>query len=374
MEYTRDVPEIPFFKKFSFPKLSLDILHKKPDKIIGLDVGVHSSKVVELEYTEGKAILKTYGELASAAYLKEKEGIGGGFLRFVESDIVELIKNILHESGVTAKHAVVSLPASSSFITNITLPRVQPSEIEQAIPYEARKYIPIPISEVILDWEVIEKANQETVEVVIVAVPYEVIEKFKRVAEAANIVPLALEVESFSMVRSLAGQDSTPLAIVSIGFQESILAIVDKTRLRTAHHFTRGSEELTRALEKGLSISHERAETVKHEAGLSERIEEREITSILAPFLETFFSEIERFISIYNRKAERKVQKVILTGGGSNLKGIVELAVSKFGIEVTKGNPFSRIVTPSFMQPMLREIGPSFSVAAGLALREIGNK
>lgn len=366
--------EIPFFKKFSFPKLSLDLLHKKPDKIIGLDIGIHSSKVVELEYAENKAVLKTYGELSSAAYLKEKEGIGGGFLRFVESDIVGLIKNILQESGVTAKHAVVSLPASSSFITSITLPHVQPSEIEQAIPYEARKYIPIPISEVILDWDIIEKTDQSTIEVVIIAIPYEVIEKFKRVAELADIIPLALEVESFSMVRSLAGWDPTPLAIVSIGFQESALAIVDKSRLRTAHHFTRGSEELTRALEKGLGISHERAEAIKREAGLSERIEEREITSILAPFLETFFSEIERFISLYNRKAERKVQKIIFTGGGSNLKGLVELAASRFGLEITKGNPFARIVTPPMMQPVLREIAPSFSVAVGLALREIGNK
>jgi len=311
----------------------------------------------------------------SGHYLKEKDSVGGGFLRFVDADIVELVKDLLHESGVTTKYAVVSLPASASFITSITLPRVAQNEIEQAIPFEARKYIPIPISEVVLDWDIIEKQDdRQNVEVVIVAVPYEIIEKFKRVAELAGITPLALEVGSFSLVRSLASHDPTPLAIVNIGFQESTLAIVDRSRLRVSHHFSRGSEEITRALERGLNINRERAETIKKEVGLSERIEERDITSIALPLLESLFSEMERFISLYNRKSERKVQKIILSGGGSNLKGIVELVVSRFGIEVTKGNPFSKVVSPAFMQPLLREIGPSFGIAVGLALRELGNK
>lgn len=367
--------EIPFLKKFSVPNLSLDFFQKKPNRVIGLDIGMHSSKVVELEYRGEKAVLKTYGELLSSAYLKEAEGAGGGFLRFVDQDVTGLVKDLLKESGVTTKHAIVSLPASASFITNIHFPRVAPSEIEQAIPFEARKYIPIPISEVVLDWDIIENAeDRQNVEVVIIAVPYEVIEKFKRIAEASGIVPIAMEVETFSLVRSLVGHDPMPLAIINIGFQESTLAIVDRSRLRVSHHFTRGSEEVTQALERGLTISRERAEAIKQEVGLSERIEERDITSIETPLLETLFSEIERFFSLYNRKAERKVQKILLTGGGSNLKGIIEFVASRFGIEVTRGNPFSKVVTPAVMQPVLREIGPSFSVAVGLALREITNK
>lgn len=366
--------EIPFFKKFSLPKLSLNF-KKKPNKVIGLDIGINSSKIVELEYVEGKAVLKTYGELLSSAYLKEKEGAGGGFLRFIDTDIVELIKDLLKGAEASTNYAVVSLPASSSFITRIILPNVQPAEIDQAIPYEARKYIPIPISEVVLDWEIIEKnSNKDVIEVVIVAVPHEIIDKFRRVGELSNIVLGALEVENFSLTRALAWNDPTPLAIISLGYQESSLTIADHGRLRDAHHFTRGSEDLTRALERGLGISRERAESIKREAGLSERIEEREIASILSPYIESFFSEAERYISIYNRKAERKIQKISLTGGGSHLKGMIELAASKFGVEVAQGNPFSRIVSPPFMQPILRDIGPSFSVAIGLALREIGNK
>ncbi len=342
---------------------------------MGLDIGIHSSKVVELQYTEEKAVLKTYGELLSATYLKETESAGGGFLRYIDTEIAKLIKDLIQESNVATRLAVMSLPASSSFITTINLPRAIRSEIDQAIPFEARKYIPIPISEVILDWDIIEKTDdRESVEVIIVAVPREVIDKFRRVAEMAEITPLALEVETFSMVRSLAGHDQTPTAIINIGFQETTLTIVDKARLRNSHYINRGSEELTRILERGLGVNRERAEAIKQEAGLSERIEEREITSVITPLLESLFSEIERFISMYNRRAERKVQKIILTGGGSNLKGLVEFAASRFGIEIARGNPFAKIVSPPFMQPLLREIGPSFSVAAGLALREIATR
>ena len=91
----------------------------------------------------------------------------------------------------------------------------------------------------------------------------------------------------------------------------------------------------------------------------------------MLPLLTTLFGEIERVIDMYNRKAPRKIQRIVLTGGGSQLKGIVEFSATTFGVEVNKGNPFARIVSPPFMQHILREIGPYFSVASGLALRGI---
>lgn len=363
--------EIPFFKKFRLPRFSFGFLTPKPTRVAGIDIGVHSTKVVQLKYDQGRAILETYGELLNTGYLKGTETSGTGFLRYLDSDIAVLLKDIMRESNVTTKDAVISIPASSSFITTIYFPRVSRKEINQAIPYEARKYIPIPISETVLDWDIIDDGENDKIEVLLVAVPRDVLQKFKRMAELAGINPLALEVETFSLVRSLIGQDPLPTAIINLGYLSTTLALVDKARLRVSHNFGRGSRELTRALELGLGINAERAEAIKRETGLSLKAEEREISSIISPLIEILFSEIERLISIYNRKAPRKIQKINLTGGGSNLKGIVEYTAAKFGLEVTRGNPFGRVITPAFMQPMLREIGPSFSVAIGLALHEI---
>lgn len=364
--------EIPFLKKIALPKFSLGFLSGKPTSVIGIDIGTHSAKVVQLRYEKERAILETYGELLTEGYMKGTAGEGGGFLRYLDRDISSLLKDLLKESNAASKEAVLSVPTGASFITLISLPRVSRKEIDQAVPYEARKYVPIPASEVVLDWDVFEsEAGEDTIDVLLVAVPRELVEKFKRVAELTDIHPRALEVEIFSAARSLTGVDPTPTAIINLGHTATTLSLTDRGRVRISHNFGRGSQELTRALERGLNVSRERAEEIKRSAGLSEKIEEREITSIITPLVDTLFTEIERMIAIYNRKAPRKIQKINLTGGGSNLKGLVDYVSGKFGIEVTRGNPFARMVTPAFMQPILREIGPSFSVAAGLALREI---
>lgn len=367
--------EIPFLKKLGFPKTPFDIFSEKPSHVLGIDIGVYSSKVIQLKYERERAILETYGELLSAGYFKGERGAAAGFLHYSDSDLTAMIQDLLRESNVTSKRAVFSIPASSSFITTIELPAVFRKEIDRAIPYEARKYIPIPISEVVLDWEVGESENdRERITILLVAVPLEIIEKFKRLAQNTGLDLRALEVETFSVVRSLGATDIAPTIFINCGHQATTVAITDRGKLRASHNFSRGSQELSKALERGLGISHERAESIKREVGISERIEEREITSVITPFVETLFIEIERFISLYNRRAPRTIQKINLTGGGSNLKGLVEYAVSRFGVEVTKGNPFARIVTPAVLQPLLREIGPSFSVATGLALHEITSK
>ncbi len=362
--------DIPFIKKLQLPSFSWNIFASKPTRIVGIDIGLQSAKVIQLKYQNERAILESYGELLSEGYLKTGGSPGGGFLRYADTDIAELIKDVLKESNISTTDAVFSVPATSSFITTFTLPRMSPKEIEQAIPFEARKYVPIPIAEVVLDWDVMETTETNST-VLLVAVPREIIDKFKRIADMVNLKLLALEVETFSMVRSLIGPDQTPTLIVNFGHQVTTLVIADHGKLRVSHNISRGAQELTRALEQGLNITKERAEAVKREIGIDERIEEQETTSILSPLVESLLSEIERIISLYNRKAERKIQKISLTGGGSNLKGLIDHMSIKFGVEVARGNPFARVVTPAFMQPMLREIGPIFSVATGLALHEI---
>jgi type IV pilus assembly protein PilM len=363
--------DIPFLKKLTIPKFSLQFIKEKPDRVIGLDIGSYSAKVVQLKYEHEKARLETYGELLSERYFKRAERSGGGFLRYSDNEIVDLLRDLLHESEVTAKDAVIAVPAGGSFVVVISFPKISRAEIDQAMPYEARKYIPIPVSEVVLDWDVFESEEEDSVKILLVAVPRDIIEKIKRVMEIVGKNVRSIEIETFSMARALVGHDNTPTAVINIGYQTTAIAITDGGRLRLSYSIPRGSLEQTKAIERGLEINTERAEKIKLEVGLSDRPEEKEITSIIMPLTEILLTEIEKAISIYNRKAPRKIQKVNLTGGGANLKGLVDYASNKLGLEVTRGNPFAKIITPTLMQPVLREIGPSFSVAMGLALREI---
>lgn len=341
---------------------------------MGIDVGTYSTKVVQLRYEKEHGILETYGELLNEGYFSP-ETREVGLLHHSDAEIAAILQDLLKEANVTSKETVFSVPAGSSFITTVALPQVSERELKDAIPYEARRYIPIPIAEVVLDWEVLGATEErDKIEVLLIAVPRETVDKFKRISGSAGLHLRALEVETFSVIRALGRTDPAPTLFINFGHLATTIGISDRGRLRVSHNFSRGSHELTKTLSRGLGISVERAEAIKREVGLSEKIEEQEIGSVIAPFIETLYAEIERFVAIYNRKAPRTVQKINLTGGGSNMKGLIEYTVSKFGIEVTRGNPFGQVVAPAFMQPTLREIGPSFSVAMGLSLHEITSK
>lgn len=361
-----------FLKKLAVPGFSLSLFSQKPSRVAGLHIGDYSSKVVQLRYERERAILETYGEIKNEGYLTRAEtSRSGGGLPYRDADVAELLKDLFRESNVTAEAVVCVIPAAAAFITVVSFPRTLLTEIPQAMPYEARKYVPIPIAEVALEWMILDSLEpRDTVDVLLVAVPRETVEKYRRVGIAAGMAFRALEVEPFSAARSLVGRDQSPVSIIHFGHLATTTTFVDKGFVRMAHTISHGSQDLTLALERGLGVGKERAEQVKRDVGLSERIEEREIASVIEPLMEALFAEVARTLSLYNRRASRKVQRVILTGGGAHLKGIVEFAASRLGLEAARGNPFARLVTPPFLQPMLRDIGPNFSTATGAALRE----
>jgi len=365
--------DFSFLKKIGKPHLSFSFLKSKPASMLGINIGAFSTKVVQLRYQKERAVLETYGELLNARYLQHPEaGRGDGTLHYLDQDLGALLTDVLRESNVTARDGVMTIPAAAAFITTISFPRSLEHEIASAVPYEARKYVPIPIAEVLLEWMVLEDADaRDEITVLLIAVSREVVEKYRRIAERGGVTLRGIEVEPFSMARSLVGYDNTPTLVINFGHQSTTLVFVERGLIRMAHTLGHGSHDLTVALTRALAVSAERAEQVKREVGISERIEEREITSVITPLIETLFAEIERMISLYHRRAPHKIQKVNLTGGGGNLKGMVEFAASKFGLEVTRGSPFTRLVTPPFLQPVLKEIGPVFSVAVGAALREL---
>ena len=363
--------DFTFLKKIARPGFSL--FASRSSRVAGIHIGTFSTKVVQLRYEAERAILETYGELLNEKYLGaggSGAGSGEGVLHRVDEDISSLLADLLRESNVSTREVVFAIPTTAAFITTISFPKALESEIPQAIKYEARKYVPIPIAEVVLEWTVLEEAEaRDDIRVLLVAVPREVVEKFKRVGEITKLTIRALEVEPFSVARSLIGHESTPTLILDFGHQTSSLIFVDRGFVRMVSAISHGSHELTRALERGLGVGLARAETSKREVGLSERIEEQEITSVIVPLLDTLFAEFGRLVSLYTRRAQRRTQKIILPGGGAHLKGIVEYTVSKLGLETTRGNPFARVVTPPFMQPILNQVGPNLSVATGAALR-----
>ncbi|OHA04466.1 MAG: hypothetical protein A2934_00710, partial [Candidatus Sungbacteria bacterium RIFCSPLOWO2_01_FULL_47_10] len=325
---------------------------------VGIDVGASSVKVVELRKEKDRAVLKSYGELKTAPYFKrtaEEISGTGGFLRYLETDIAAMLHDVLRESNITSKQAVFSIPTVSAFIMLIDFPRLPPEEINAAIPFEVKRYVPIPLSEISLDWEIIDEEEEKKLKVLFVAVPKEIINKYKRIGDLAKLDIRAVEVENFSFNRSLARRDhDTPTAIIHLGAQTTNITITKKGIIRASHNLERGSHEITRMLSRALTIDIARAEEFKRSMGLSDRPEEKEIVDVIAPVADSLFREILRIINSYNRSTIHKVERLILSGGGANLPGLVDLVTKLSTLETARANPFSKVTYPAFMQPILR--------------------
>jgi Tfp pilus assembly PilM family ATPase len=141
--------------------------------------------------------------------------------------------------------------------------------------------------------------------------------------------------------------------------------------MKATHSISHGSQELTLALSRSLNIDFSRAEEMKREIGLSDLPEHKEVVSTLEPVLEYIFAEADRFIKDFQKKNNRSVGKLILSGGGSLLKGLIDFSVKKFTIEVELADPFVKVEYPIFLSNAIKGVGVNFSIATGLALREL---
>jgi type IV pilus assembly protein PilM len=369
---------------------------KTVDSVLGVDIGPSSIKVVQLKKKKGRAVLETYGALALGPYAD----IEVGRATHLQPDkIAEALIDLLRESSTTTKKSGLSIPMSSSLVVPIEVPAVDEKQLAQIIPLEARKYIPIPVSEASLDWWIIPKeqsgieefeseAQQEAARKATVsgAVPAKRIEKMnillvvihnEAIAHAQEIVKLSgldtsfFEIEIFSVLRAVLDRETDPVMILDLGAGSTKMYIVDRGILRISHIITRGSQDLTLVISQSLGLSIDDAEALKREKGLALGAENIQLMPVMTASFDYVFSEANRTILNYQKKYNKNLNKVVLTGGGAGLRGFLELAKKEFQTEVVLANPFAKVEAPAVLENVLREAGPEFSVAVGLALRKL---
>ncbi len=354
---------------------SLGSFFKKQDGVLGLDIGTSFIKAVQLRKEKERAILETYGEIAIGPYANLQIGQAA---KITQEAAVGAINDVLKEANAKAKKAAVAIPLSSTFITTIDLPLSEESvDISEIVQVEARRHIPVPISEVSLDWWVIpgdfgkarEDEKKKTTQVLLVAIHKDVLGVYKDIVSAAGLEAEIYEIESFSSIRSCLGKESSATAILDFGASSTKMTIVDYGIIRVSYSINQGSQNLTLALSRSLGIDFSRAEEMKREVGLSDLPEHKEIVKVLEPVLDYIFSEVNRFIGDFQRKSGRSVGKIILAGGGALLKGLIDFSVRRTTIEVGIADPFAKVEYPAFLSKVLKETGASFSTAVGLALR-----
>lgn len=374
--------------------LSAKKMLEKNESVIGLDIGSAFLKVIQVRKDQGRAILETYGELALGPYA----GLDVGRATNLPTEkIVEAGRDIFREANVTTKVGSISLPLSAALLTLIEVPAMDEGKLAQIIPIEARKYIPVPISEVALDWVLIPKSVLETegdekesegdeggsasasggktkekIEVMIVAIHNQVLNKYQDIVRDLGLERATFEIEVYSSIRATIGHDMAPIMFMDLGAGMTKLSMVEHGILKNVHIVSRGSQEITLALSRSLNVSVAKAEGLKRDVGLSGRDEDtKKISGVIESAIGYIFAEANRVLINYQAKHNRTVSKVVLTGGGALLKGLPDYAKKWLDAEVHFGDSFAKLESPAFLTPLLKEAGPEFSVAIGLALKKL---
>lgn len=360
-----------------------DFLKTKHKSFAGIDIGTSSVKVVQLGMEENRVKLEAYGLLETYGKVELLQStLQTSSVHLLGGQVVDLLKSLMEKSKVTSKDVILSVPVFSTFSAVMELPDMPYSEIEASIPYEARQYIPVPVSEVVLGWNIIGKKNKSDVsgeepitkiEVLLVAIPKEVANKYAEIAQAANLNLKAIELESFALSRSLVGDDLTPTIIVDIGSKVTNILVVDNGYVMLNKGLDTSGNEFTRALVHALNINYKRAEILKRERGLSSKGDgDSSVQQVLLPVAGIIASEISRMNSLYFYKSNKKIERIILCGGSARLPGLVEYFSGNLHLPVTVGDPWGRVFySPPDLGPALKELAPSFSIAVGLAMREL---
>lgn len=344
------------------------------ESVFGIDIGTSSIKVVQVKQVKGAVVLETYGEIALGPYANAEVGQS---VNPPAEKLAEALTDVLKEANVTAKTGGFSVPLSGSLINVITLPTKDKNDLASMIPIEARKYIPVPIAEVALDWFIIpeEEANflksgakkdgaVDSTDVLLVAIHNQTLLKFQSVASGASLTPAFFEVEPFSMGRASYEHTTAPIMLIDMGASSTRVYIVEFGIIERSHTIARGAQDLTLALATSSGSTFEEAENIKREKGLTGS----EAGSAAVEFI---FSEARRIFLTYQRQEEKAVSQVVLVGGGACLKGLAEMAAGYFDARVIVATPFDKVGTPAFIGDVLKGAGPSFAAAIGLAIRAL---
>ncbi len=360
------------------------IFNRQSPSVLGIDIGSSSIKIVQISRKNDHAVLETYGELALGPYTGK--GVGESTNLSTEK-IIEALADMLREKevNITTRTCGLAIPFSSSLMAVIDMPMATKKQLDQMVPLEARKYVPVPIAEVTLDWYIIPKDKNsqplpdndtsdpsgQKLEVLIVALHNDTLSRYKNIVSKTGLDAGFFEIEIFSTIRSILDEEIEPVMIVDMGASTTKLYIVEKGILRSSHMIGRGSHNVTDELSKSVGISMEDAEYLKREKGLLGDINGIALKDVATFTLNYIFSEASHVVMAYQKKYNKNIAKIVLVGGGSALKGVVDVAKNIFQTEVVAGDPFAKVVAPAFLEKVLHDTGPEFAVAVGVALRKL---
>ncbi|MCX6797220.1 MAG: type IV pilus assembly protein PilM, partial [Candidatus Doudnabacteria bacterium] len=237
-------------------------LFSKKDSILGIDIGTANIKIAQISHKKG-LFLDTYG-IVNIAYQ-----LGGKNEEMAIQEMAKILKNLVEKAGVSTKRCVISFPNSAVFTSVVDLPQMTEGELVTAVEYEAKKYVPLSLSEVDLSWTIVSGGHGSNLKVLLTAVPKQVTRNYMKVFDLAGLEPEVGEIEALALIRSLIGNGALNCVIIDIGAKSTGLNIIENGFLRLSRNLNVGGDTITNKIAESLRVSKIRAEQFKKDFGVS---------------------------------------------------------------------------------------------------------
>ena len=349
----------------------MGLFSKSDNSFLGVDIGDSSLKMVELQKKGKKIYLTNYAFSENVSDVKFTKIDDTAYL-------AKAINKVRNEAKITAKKVTASLPTFAVFSSIITLSGVDKKNMTDAVLEEAKKVIPLPLEEMKIDFKVIPESgddkniNKANVRIFLTCSPRKIVRKYIDVFHQASLELSYLETETFSLVRSLIGNDKSTIMIVEIGANSTDISVVRESIPVLNRSLEICGTTITQALMEKLALTFAQAEQYKIDLSLSEK-NNTELPAVIIKSIAPIVSEIKYMLDFYNMSNANQIEKIILSGGSSLLLNLASYLSNKLNLQVIIGDPFNRIVYADELRPIIREVGPRLAVAVGLALRDIEN-
>ena len=350
----------------------MGLLSRKKPPLIGLDISSTAVKLLELSETNGRYRVESYAvEPLPANSVVEKN------IADVEA-VGESIRRAVKRSGTRNKSAAVAVAGSSVITKVISMSAtLKDDEMESQIELEADQYIPYPLDEVRMDFEVLgpSEKNPDMVDVLLAASRSENVETRISALEIGGLTPRVVDVEAYALENSFAllaeqlpdgGYDQT-IAVIDVGATMTTLNVLHDRKIIYTREQVFGGKQLTEEIMRRYGLSYEEAGMAKRQGGLPDNY----IPEVLDPFKDAMTQQVSRSLQFFFSSSQyNSVDQIILAGGSASIPGIDELIEDKIGTATSIANPFANMsLAPRVKPQTLSNDAPALMIACGLALR-----
>ena len=345
---------------------------KSKQSMIGIDVSSSACKVLELSKADDHIRVERY-----AVEPLPQNSVVEHAITEVEQ-VAQAVERAVKRSGTRCKHAAVAVAGAHVITKTIKMPaNLSDAEMQTQIEMEADHYIPYPLDEVNMDYQVLgaSEDNADEMEVLMAACRKEIVDDYVAVIQGPGLTPAVVDIETYAMENAYSliaehmpggGMEKT-VAILDIGATTTNINVIHNNHSVYSRDHTFGGRQLTEEIQRRYGLSYEEAGLAKKQGGLPDNYQ----TDVLRPFMEAMCQETMRALQFfYSSSPFNSVDQLLLAGGCAQIPGIDEMVAARIGVPAMVANPFASMSLASRIKPqMLASDAPSLMISCGLAMR-----